>query len=190
MTAKRPAAGTDSTAAALGSGPRRGKGGFRRAGEDVAAILSPTFRKRGFAQTDIVLRWPEIVGAALADQCRPERLNWPRVVEGQERAASADGAVLHLSVAPGWATEIQHLEPLLIERVNRFFGWRAVTGIRLRQVAIQPRQQKPSRNLRPLTESERAELDHVTAGITDPETRKALHRLGAAIFGAGEDTAK
>ncbi|MDF1733500.1 MAG: DciA family protein, partial [Minwuia sp.] len=71
MTAKRPAAGTDSTAAALGSGPRRGKGGFRRAGEDVAAILSPTFRKRGFAQTDIVLRWPEIVGAALADQCRP-----------------------------------------------------------------------------------------------------------------------
>lgn len=190
MTDKRPARGGGSSAEALGSGPRRGKGGFRRAGEDVAAILSPTFRKRGFAQTDIVLRWPEIVGAALADQCRPERLNWPRVVEGQERAAAAEGAVLHLSVAPGWATEIQHLEPLLIERVNRFFGWRAVTGIRLRQVAIQPWQRPKVRERRALTEQEQAELDRVTAAVTDPEARAALHRLGAAILTTGDPSTK
>ena len=190
MTVKKPKAGTGSRPEELGSGPRRGKGGFRRAGEDVAAILSPMFRKRGFAQTDIVLRWPEIVGAALADQCRPERLLWPRVLEGQERSASAEGAILHLSVAPGWATEVQHLEPLLIERVNRFFGWRAVTGIRLRQVVLPPRQQKQVRKQRPLTESESTELDRVTADIADPQTRQALRRLGAAIFATGDNNVK
>ncbi|MDF1720481.1 MAG: DciA family protein [Minwuia sp.] len=174
----------------LGSVPRRGKGGFRRAGEDVAAILSPAFKRRGFAQTDIVLRWPEIVGAALADQCRPERLAWPRVIDGQEKSAAADGAILHLSVSPGWATEIQHLEPLLIERVNRFFGWRAVTGMRLRQVHLKPTPETRQRKHRPLSESESAELDRVTAMVTDADARRVLRGLGESIFTADDKTAK
>jgi len=174
----------------LGSVPRRGKGGFRRAGEDVAAILSPAFKRRGFAQTDIVLRWGEIVGPALADQCRPERLAWPRVIDGQERSAAADGAILHLSVAPGWATEIQHLEPLLIERVNRFFGWRAVTGVRLRQVPLKPNPVVKTRTRRPLTDSERLELDRVTAGVTDVAAMRILRQLGESIFTADDNAAK
>lgn len=174
----------------LGSAPRRGKGGFRRAGEDVAAILAPAFKRRGFAQTDIVLRWGEIVGATLADQCRPERLAWPRVIDGQERSAAADGAILHLSVTPGWATEIQHLEPLLIERVNRFFGWRAVTGIRMRQVHLKPKPVQQMRARRLLSESERVELDRVTAGVTDLDARRVLRQLGESIFTADDKSAK
>ncbi len=174
----------------LGGVPRRGKGGFRRAGEDVAAILSPAFKRRGFAQTDIVLRWGEIVGAALADQCRPRHIPCHDVAGGQERSAAADGAILHLSVAPGWATEIQHLEPLLIERVNRFFGWRAVTGVRLRQVHLRPRVEPRTRTRRALSESERAELDRVTAGVTDIDARRVLRQLGESIFTADDKTAK
>lgn len=155
---------------------RRDGGGLKPAGDLVPAILAPVFRKRGFAQHAIVGRWPEVVGPMLAEQCRPERLHWPR------DESSDEGAVLHLVVSPGWATEVQHLAPLLIERVNRFFGWRAVTAIRIRQAPFPARRRPAPPPARPLTDAESRELDRLTAGIANRDVRDALRRLGATIF--------
>lgn len=163
---------------------RRG-GGFRRAAEAVPALVSPALRRRGFAQTDLVLRWPEIVGAALADACRPERLQWPR-----GEAAAGDGAVLHLTVAPGWATEVQHLEPLMLERVNRFFGWRAVMRLKLRQGSIVPARRPTGPRLRALEPEDAALLDRLVAGIDDVRLRATLRRLGTSIFTRDDDAAR
>lgn len=163
---------------------RRG-GGFRRAGEAVPALVSPALRRRGFARTDIVLRWPEIVGQALADACRPERLNWPR-----GEAAADEGAVLHLVVAPGWATEVQHLEPLILERVNRFFGWRAVTRLRLRQGALAPLRRRAGPRLKALSADDAALIERVVGGIDDARLRATLRRLGTSIFTRDDETAR
>lgn len=163
-------------AAEKSGGKTRRGGGFRKASEQAQSILSPLFRKRGFAQTDIITRWPEIVGPTLADQCRPERLQWPR------DEASADGAALHMVVAHGWATEVQHLEPVIVERVNRFFGWRAVARLKLRQANIEPRKRKAPPKTRALTDDEKAELERMVAGVTDPRLRETLRRLGETIY--------
>ncbi len=163
-------------AAENSGGKRRRGGGFRKASEEARAILSPVFRKRGFAQTDIITQWPQIVGPTMADQCRPERLMWPR------DEANADGATLHMVVAHGWATEVQHLEPVIVERVNRFFGWRAVTRLKLRQANIEPWRRKETPKRRPLTEAERAELERLVAGVSDPRLKESLRQLGETIF--------
>ncbi|WP_417514201.1 DUF721 domain-containing protein [Minwuia sp.] len=160
-----------------GDKPRRG-GGFRPAGEQAARILSPVLRKRGFAHVEVVQRWAEIVGPTLSDQCRPERLAWPR------DDSTGEGATLHMMVSSGWATEVQHLQPLIIERINRFFGWRAVTGLKLRQGPIR---QKPKRHVhkqRPLTPDEQKQLDDLIAGVSDPALQASLRSLGMAIFSA------
>lgn len=158
------------------TGKRRRGGGFRAAGDEAAAILSPVLKRRGFAHADILRRWTEIVGPALADHCRPERLQWPREAEADK------GATLHLLAASGWAIEVQHMAPLMIERINRFFGWRAVGQVKLRQGIIQPRPRKKAPEFRALTTEEQASLDKLLETVSDPKLRATLHRLGEAIY--------
>ncbi|WP_416898537.1 MAG: DUF721 domain-containing protein [Minwuia sp.] len=157
------------------NGKRRG-GGFRAAGAEAAGILSPIMRKRGFAHVEVIQRWPEIVGPTLADNCRPERLQWPR------DESAGEGATLHMLVASGWAVEVQHLEPVIVERINRFFGWRAVTRLKLRQGPVRARPKRVLPKQRPLTEAEQAELDRLVAGVADPDVKATLRRLGASIM--------
>ncbi len=96
----------------------------RLAGE-VARITAPVLGKRGFASAQLIAEWASIVGAELADKITPDRLAFPR---GERR----DGT-LRVRVAPGLAPEIQHRSPLILERINAFFGYRAVSRLALVQ---------------------------------------------------------
>jgi hypothetical protein len=76
------------------------------------------------------------------------------------------------------AIEIQHLSSVVLERVNRFFGWKAVGGLRLRQAPLG----RKTKAARPVPDREGAA--RIAAGLTeiaDENLRDALARLGAAI---------
>jgi hypothetical protein len=76
------------------------------------------------------------------------------------------------------AIEIQHLAPLVLERVNRFFGWQVVGQLRLRQAPLR----RAKRNTPPAPNIEAAQ--RIAAQLTEirnGELRDALARLGAAI---------
>src|SRR5262249_27732029 len=93
-------------------------------------------------------------------------------------------AVLKLRVAPARALEIQHRAPLLIERINLFFG-RAVVGRLAFLQDTPPRKPLPARP-RPtrLDKSETDALEHQVAEIADPELKAALAGLGRAVIGS------
>ena len=77
------------------------------------------------------------------------------------------------------AIEIQHLSGVILERVNRFFGWQAIAGMRLRQAPLRPR--APA--VRPPVPDPAATAARCPAlpEIEDENLRQALARLGAAI---------
>jgi hypothetical protein len=91
------------------------------------------FRKQGFASVELVTRWREIVGAEIAEHSQPEKIQWPR---GAQDAGAPEPGTLLLRVEGPTALEIQHLSGVILERVNRFFGWQAVAGVRLRQAPL------------------------------------------------------
>src|SRR5919199_5236963 len=97
----------------------------RSAGELVGAAGDPSFRRFGFVQGSIVSRWPEIVGERYARVSSPESIRFP--------AGKKSGGVLTLLVEGAHAPLIQHLAPMIIERVNRFFGHPAINRIVFRQ---------------------------------------------------------
>ena len=103
--------------------------------------LSDAFAKQGFASTELVTRWTEIVGAEIAAHSEPEKIQWPRPFERQ----TPEPGVLVLRVEGPMAIEIQHLSDVVLERVNRFFGWRAVGGLRLRQAPLRRKERAPQR---------------------------------------------
>jgi len=151
---------------------RRGR--LQSVGAVLPRIAGRTLGKRGFGEAQLVQHWAEIVGERLARDATPIRLSFPR---GGRR----DGT-LKVRVTPGIALEIQHDEPLLLERINGFFGYRVVARLGLQQTGPAPRERPPHR--RPLGEAEAAELERRVGAIADTGLRTALTRLGAAILAA------
>ena len=91
--------------------------------------------KQGFAARELVTRWGEIAGANIAAHSEPLKIQWPRPVEGQPQ----EPATLVLRVEGPMALEIQHSSDVILQRVNRFFGWNAVGRLALRQAPLSRR---------------------------------------------------
>ena len=155
---------------------RRGR--LRAIAAEIPAIAGAALGKRGFGEAQLVAQWPAIIGETLAEGVSPEKLSFPR---GERR----DGT-LHLRVAPGLGLEVQHREPVLVERINAFFGYRAVARLALKQgPPAHPAAPAPPRP-RPLNTQERQALDRDLAAIEDAALKAALQRLGEAVLGTEE----
>jgi len=145
--------------------------GFRAAGASVAKIVGPIIGRRGGGVlARLKAEWAAIVGPELA------AATWPE--------AFIRGGTLRLRVAPAKALELQHRQPLVIERVNLFFGREAVARIALVQgpLPLPPvAAQAPGRELGP---REAAALDRQLAGVANPELRAALAGLGRRVIGS------
>ena len=142
----------------------------RAAGELVGDIGGQSFRRFGFVQSSVVSRWSEIVGERYAKVSCPESIKFP--------AGRKSGGVLTLLVDGAHAPLIQHLTPMIVERVNRFFGYAAIDRIVFRQgkpPAPAARPQRPE--LRPVPK----ELGEGLREIADPELRLCLESLAAQI---------
>ena len=144
--------------------------GFRAVGVAVSKLAAPiVVRRGGGILVRLKSEWPAIIGPDWA------AVTWPT-------ALGRDG-VLRLRAASTAALELQHRAPLLIERLNIFFGRLVVTRLVLVQGPL-PLDSPPSRaDFRPLA-ADGPELDHGRlAGIADPQLREAIARLGRAIAG-------
>jgi len=143
--------------------------------ELLGATLSDALKSQGFASAEILARWGDIVGPEVAAHSEPIKINWPRPV-GDE---APEPATLVLRVEGPAALEIQHLSAVILERVNRFFGWQAIGTIALRQAPLR-RRDKPAPPPPP-DPAVMARLAAVMTEVHDPGLRQALARLGAAI---------
>jgi hypothetical protein len=148
---------------------------LRAIAAEIPRIAGAALGKRGFGEAQLVTQWDAVIGAELAAKLAPERLSFPR---GERK-----NGTLRLRVASAFATEAQHLEPVLIERINAFFGYGAVARLVLVQgpaLHAPPATPPP----RPLSAAEQRAIDVGVAGIRDPELRGALARLGTAVASA------
>ena len=151
------------------------RGGMQAIGASLTRIAKPVLGKQGLGEAQLLAEWPAIVGDELARHCSPIKLSFPR---GERR----DGT-LRLRVASAAALEIQHREPVLLERINGYFGYRAVIRLVLVQGGAPPEAGSVPPPPRPLEPAERQALDRRLDGIADPALRDALRRLGTAIIG-------
>jgi hypothetical protein len=163
------AAGGDTVAGSGPTGERRP--GLRAAGIAASRLAVPIVTKRGGGVlARMKAEWPAIVGAETAAASWPEALG--------------RGGVLRLLVVPAQALELQHRAPLLIERINLYFGRPVVLRIALMQgpLPLVPTAAKPA--VTPLAATDTAALQQQLASVEDTELRAALNRLGSAVIGA------
>lgn len=153
---------------------RNGSGKPVAIGRKLPKSLIATFRKRGFARFEIVTRWPEIVGPELAACCQPEKLAW--------RRGEVAGATLLLRADRAVALKLQADWPRIRERINRFYGYRAVDRLKLVQGPIRPRQDRTRSRPAALPPGQRRQLEARLDGLADSPLKAALARLGESVL--------
>ena len=153
----------------------RPRGGSAKAVGDLMPQVGRTaFRRYGFVQSSVVTRWPEIVGETHARVCAPETIRFP--------PGERSEGILQMVVEPAHAPLIQHVIPEIIERVNRFFGYRAIARVKMRQGVVQPRSVEPKKSARPVElKPIPMELGDSLRDIGDPELRAVLEGLARTL---------
>jgi hypothetical protein len=135
-----------------------------------------SFRRFGFVQSSVVSRWREIVGERYADVSAPDSIRFPH---GQRSRG-----VLTLVVEGAHAPLMQHVAPVIIERVNRFFGYEAVERVAFKQGLVQLARAK-SRPVPPPLQPLPQDIGDSLREVVDPELRACLEALAQGLA-AGE----
>ncbi|GGB75393.1 DUF721 domain-containing protein [Blastomonas aquatica] len=155
--------------------PAKMRGGEARGIADlIPAIGETSFRRFGFVQSSLVSRWAEIAGPRYAAMASPESIAFPRGKKGE--------GTLHLVVTSATAIFMQHAEPEIITRVNRFFGYEAVARVKYRHGALaRPLRPEPravtAPSLKPIAITPADGLKP----IGDPELQTVLESLARSM---------
>ena len=145
--------------------------GIHAVGETVAALTQGPLGRRGFCEGSLVTEWPAIVGSLLGTQTLPLRISFP--------LGERSGGILYVRVASGGlALQLQHLEPLVLQRINSHFGYAAVSRLSIVQGPVSLHAKKASPPQPQLTPKMQQWLDERLSGVDDPDLRAALARLG------------
>ncbi|WP_409561222.1 DciA family protein [Hyphomicrobium sp. B1] len=166
---------------ALPADTRPAKGVFAKAvGAFVPKVTSAVFQKFGFHSAEIMSSWETIVGKDLARLTRPDSIKWPRggkaPVDADDEGRSS-GATLIVATDPAFALDVSYRHGEIIDRINRYFGYRAIAQIKIRQV---PRMEEPIAAKDLIAQSERKEPVLPASGDFDT----ALQTLGRSVAAA------
>lgn len=164
--------------------PRRnyGRPRSRRLGELIGDTLTPLCRKQGFASSDIIRYWGQIVGSHYAECSEPERICWHR---GKEEDGFRPG-VLIIHCEGAQSLLMQQESEQIIQRVNAYFGYPAIDNIKILQRPVSLRKKQKPEALRPLTSREAQQLDEQIGKFENDRMARALRGLGHAIKVRGD----
>jgi hypothetical protein len=171
----KPRAGTPRATIGFVPGPKA-------VGSFLPKLARKSFERYGFSAATILTDWRAIVGAELSACSAPERLKWPRrAEEASDTETGRPGATLVLRVEGARALDIQYRTAQLIERINAYFGYRAVSEIRILQAPVAPARAVPSRSMAQQPARRVPALVPDIARIEDASLREALARLAGHI---------
>ncbi len=113
--------------------------GAKTVGQFLPAITRPVFEKFGFQRAALLTDWDMIVGEPLCHFTAPEQIKWQK--SGNETAeieqhGQKSGATLIIRVEGPAALEVQHSTPQIMERINGYFGYKAIGSIRILQAPM------------------------------------------------------
>lgn len=149
------------------------KFGPTRLGLFTQRLVKPVFKSRGLMEGKIITHWPQIVGEKFARISFAEKITFPK--------GSRSEGTLHLNVTSSGALLFQYAQDLILERVNIFFGYKALSKLRMIHGLILQEEAKSPSPPKVLTGEEKAWLEKQIEGIEDIELQVSLQKLGEAV---------
>ena len=98
---------------------------FKKIGETLPKILEKKLKKANFIEISIIKNWKEIVGDDIAKHC------WPiKITFSNENNLNSK---IIIKVERGWSLEIEHKSYEIIDKLNQYFGYKAISKINIIQ---------------------------------------------------------
>lgn len=142
---------------------------------EVKSIAKKVLTTRGFAGLDIIECWDDIIGEDMAKGIRPEKLTF-------EKDSRTHGT-LHVKSAGGaFAVLFEHQKNQIIERINTFFGYPAVSKIHISQGKLLFPRAEPIRPIRKPTKEEIRRLEAKVSHIEDEALRNTTYHIGLSLL--------
>ena len=104
--------------------------------DSLRAINRKFLYKFGKLDYTIHAKWSDIVGSFFVDHSEPIRIS-SILASVDESGSNIYDRFLHVNVSPAAAIEFQHFQDKIIEKINSYFGYKAITGIKIHQQFIQ-----------------------------------------------------
>lgn len=165
-----PKSGTPSNFTKKPKWERRGGMFAKSLSSCVDTVTQPALKQNGLAGSRILTHWASIVGPSLSLNAVPVKLAFTR-------GKKTDG-VLTICIRPGFAPQLQHQQPMILERIAQYFGYQAVSRIMILHQWPKDSDAVVKRAIkRPISKEAAAQV----AQVSNPELRAALTALADAI---------
>ncbi|MBO6281628.1 MAG: DUF721 domain-containing protein [Alphaproteobacteria bacterium] len=135
---------------------------------------------RGFMETDLLTNWKHIIGEELARYSLPQKLTFRK----DERT---DGCLTIAVLSGAFAMEIRQNEPRILDKINTYFGYKAVSKLKIIQntnpeyfLISKKNIDNVKKNL--VTEAEESYITELIKDVSNPELKETLKNLGIAVF--------
>lgn len=148
--------------------------------ESLGSIFVPLVKDimsaEDFVEADILLNWRDIVGQEISSFAYPLKVKYNH---------KENVRTLYIEVpVGGFALEMQHREEYLLEKLNAYFGYKAVHKINISQnIQLRPQIKsikKVDKEIK-LNEFEKKYVESIVDGIKDDKLKEILTKLGESV---------
>lgn len=145
---------------------------FKQIGDTLPKILKTKLKKANFVEISVIKNWKEIVGDDIAKYCWPIKISFS---DGN----NSNGKIA-IKVERGWSLEIEYKNQEIIEKLNQYFGYKAISRINIIQnfekYTVESKKNKIEKKI-----TKKKFFKEIT-NIKQPKLQKALLKLDKTLF--------
>ena len=134
--------------------------------------MKTKLKKANFVDISVIKNWKEIVGDDIAKNCWPIKIFFS---DGN----NSNGKIA-IKVKRGWSLEIEYKNQEIIEKLNQYFGYKAISKINIIQnfeeYTVESKKNKIEKKI-----TKKKFFKEIT-NIKQPKLQKALLKLDKTLF--------
>ena len=154
----------------------------KKIGDTIKNFTEEFSNRYGKEEYLILTKWPQIVGSFFVNHSEPEKITQ---IPGSENEIGEIFYLksLHVNVSPAAALEFQHFKNKILEKINSYFGYKAISEIRLKQNFIPRNNIKTFRKNvnKNIFNNNKKIINKVIKNLNKEDLKKSLEKLEQSI---------
>ena len=150
--------------------------------ESLKSVNRKFLYKFGKLDYTIHAKWSDIVGSFFVNYSEPLKIS-SILSSVDEDGSNIYDRYLHVNVSPAAAIEFQHFQDKIIEKINSYFGYKAIKGIKIHQQFIKnDNLNKKDKNVNLIErEIDKKEVLKLTPKLSNKKLEESIVNLGLSI---------
>ena len=151
-------------------------------GDSLRRVNQKFLYKFGKLDYIIYTKWAEIVGSFFVQHSEPQKISSiPQSTD--EIGVNIYENYLHVNVTPSAAVEFQHFQNKITEKINSYFGYKAIKGIKIHQKLIKQENIVTKKNIVNSIniKQKTCEIKNTISKINDKDLEQSIVNLGLSI---------